>query len=791
MVPSQPDSQAQPLRSVFTSSLAEILSKLKISLVISTYQAGKVILVRHDLTESAGGNKVSTINTHFRDFEKPMGIAVSGNRLSIGGSRTVWDLRNIPDVARQLEPAGKHDACFLPRSIHITGDIDIHEMAWSENNELWMVNTRFCCLCTLDTDHSFNPRWRPRFVSALAPEDRCHLNGLAMVDGHPKFVTALGKTDTAGGWRADKANGGILIDTESNEILLHRLSMPHSPRWYRNKLWLLESGEGSLVQVDLKTGTWDTVVQLPGFTRGIDFIGPLAFIGLSQVRESATFSGIPLAERLHERTCGVWVVNIETAETLGFLRFESGVHEIFAVQILHGTTFPEMLEWNDLRIANSYVLPDAALSQVYLPSEEELADRPDTHFRRGLEYYQNAQLENAIVAFRDCLSRDPVFPNARYNLAVTLADAEELDEAIKQLRHVAKEEPERAEVYNALGTALSRRDQHLKAIVAYGQAIALRCEYAEAHFNLGTILLKTGDYRRGWQEYAWRRKTSFSTPFQSPHPIWDGHPAPDKTLLILAGQNAGDAVLFARYLSQAAECCSKLVLTCSTDLIPLFAAMPGISEVREPNDIQVSEYDIYTFIDDLPHIFKTTADNIPDNLPYINSAIIRRRKDDSRLKLADSGNLKVGLNWIDDSNRQKNRKRPCLITHFEPLFNKSNVSLYNLQNGQRVAEYQRLLEDIGPDRNDQRLDDFGDLVVMIDQLDLVITVNSDIAHIAGAMGKPVWTILNYSSHWCWGIESDTTPWYPTMRLFRLKKQGDWVALFECIRHALGEVLDRQ
>jgi uncharacterized protein (TIGR03032 family) len=247
----------------------------------------------------------------------------------------------------------------------VTGDIDIHEMAYDADGRLWLVNTKFGTLCTLDPDHSFNPVWRPSFVSALAPEDRCHLNGLAMVDGRPRYVTALGETDTAGGWRANKRNGGLLMDVQSGEILLRGLSMPHSPRWYNGQLWVLESGQGSLARVDLAKGTWETVAQMPGFTRGIDFVGPLAFIGLSQVRESAVFSGIPLVERLEqaERQCGVWVVNWQTGETLAFLRFEEGVQEIFAVQALPAA-FPEMLEWQDPLLMTSYVVPDEALRDV-------------------------------------------------------------------------------------------------------------------------------------------------------------------------------------------------------------------------------------------------------------------------------------------------------------------------------------------------------------------------------------------------------------------------------------------
>ena len=350
--------EASALRSVHTSNLPALFDQLGISLVVSTYQAGNVIVVRNDN---------GALNTHFRPFTKPMGVTANHNRLTIGGANTVWEYRNMPAVAPKLDPAGKHDACYLPRRIHVTGDIDIHELAWDGNNELWVVNTRFCCLCTLDATHSFFPRWRPPFVSALAPEDRCHLNGIAMVDGHPKYVTALGETDTAVGWRTNKAKGGILINIENNEILLRGLSMPHSPRWYQGKLWVLESGEGSLAEVDLERRTLRTVAQVPGFTRGIDFLGPLAFIGLSQVRESAIFSGIPLVQRLRERTCGVWVVNIESGKTVGFLRFEAGVQEIFAVQVLRGMRFPELLEWNDQRLAHSYVLPDEALADVAPP----------------------------------------------------------------------------------------------------------------------------------------------------------------------------------------------------------------------------------------------------------------------------------------------------------------------------------------------------------------------------------------------------------------------------------------
>src|SRR5262249_11757668 len=161
------------------------------------------------------------------------------------------------------EPAGRHDACFLPRTIHFTGDVQMHEMAWADE-ELWFVNTRFSCLCTRSSTYTFVPRWRPRFISALAPEDRCHLNGLGLVHGRPRYATALGQTDTPAGWREHKKDGGVLIDVDSNEVIVSGLSMPHAPRWYNGQLWVLDSGTGSIGVVEPQSGRYQSIAELPG-----------------------------------------------------------------------------------------------------------------------------------------------------------------------------------------------------------------------------------------------------------------------------------------------------------------------------------------------------------------------------------------------------------------------------------------------------------------------------------------------------------------------------------------------
>lgn len=770
------------LRSVYTSSLPALFEQLKISLIVSTYQAGKVIAVRND-----GG----TINTHFRNFSKPMGVSADANRLTIGGTNTVWYYRNMPALAPKLEPPGKHDACYLPRRIHVTGDIDIHELAWDRNGELWMVNTRFCCLCTLDADHSFYPRWRPPFVSALAPEDRCHLNGLCMVDGRPKYVTALGDTDSAGGWRANKARGGILMDIQSNEMLLQGLSMPHSPRWYRGKLWLLESGEGSLAVADPRRGRWETVAKTPGFTRGLDFYGPLAFIGLSQVRESAVFSGIPLVKRLKERTCGVWVVHIETGRTMGFLRFEEGVQEIFAVQVLPGVSFPELLEWDDPRLASSYVLPDEALAEVALPSEEELIKSPAFHFQQGMAAYQQGRLEVAIAAFEECLVLPPEFPNARFNLGVALADDGRYDEATRHFQWVIETEPERAEAYNSLGYLYSCRHQPEQAVEYYRKAIELQPDYAQAHFNLGMTLLQLGDYIAGFAEYEWRWRTPGFTPFACPHPQWDGSPISKKTLLIHTEQGASDAIQLARYFPLAAQRCAKLIVVCPQDLQPVFAAVSGIGQLRLPGQIQMTEFDTYLPIMSLPQVFSTTQESIPATIPYIDGELIRRRSDaDEPLSLPPTSGFRVGIVWAVSPTHRNDRRRSCHVRQFLPLLGTPGIEIYSLQKGEQQAQLSELPAGLQVHDLSCALRHYGDTVLLIQQLDLVIGVDTPEVHLAGALGKPVWTLLSPSPDWRWGLEGETTPWYPNMRLFRQHQPGDWSGSMPLVIEALEHARDR-
>ena len=481
LLSAEPNStEPSPLRSIHTNSFPALLNQLGISLAVSTYQAGKVVLLR------AEGDQ---LNTHFRLFDKPMGMALaqpndSAARLALGIRAQIIDLRNTPATAAKLTPQGQHDACFLPRNSHTTGDIDIHEMAWGKDG-LWFINTRFSCLCTCDADHSFIPRWRPPFVSAYAPEDRCHLNGLALVDGEPKYITALGTGNSPGGWRPRKADGGILMDITDNRMICQGLSMPHSPRWYRDQLWVLESGCGSLAKVDQATGELTTVAELPGFTRGISFCGPLAFIGLSKVRESAVFSGIPITKRVQERFCGVWVVNIETGETVAFLKFEEAVQEIFAVEVLQGIRYPEIINDNGEHLQQSYILPDEALKEVaFTPISQ---DNPAEAIQKGDAAYHQGKFKEATQYYQQALAIDPSSITARYNLGVVLIDQQQWPAGIEQLEQVVAEDRQHAEAHNALGTAKVKLGQLQAAQAHFEVAVASDPTFKIAAGNLAAL----------------------------------------------------------------------------------------------------------------------------------------------------------------------------------------------------------------------------------------------------------------------------------------------------------------
>jgi uncharacterized protein (TIGR03032 family) len=306
-----------------------VLRQLRCTLLVSTYQAGKLIAI-------GAGDEGLHFSMH--QFDQAMGVAARRDTIAVGAHGQVWFLKDNSQLAPLIEPRGTYDRCYLARSSIVTGGIHCHELAWGTREdgerELWVVNTRFSCLVNVHPDYSFVPRWRPPFVTELAAEDRCHLNGVAIRDGRPAFVTVMAQSDEAGGWRADKNTTGCVLDVASGDPVTTGLAMPHSPRCHADRLLVLNSGHGTLEAVDLASGGRTEIESVPGFTRGLACYANMAFVGLSRIRETAVFGGVPIAERHAELKCGVGAIDLTTGKSVATFEFESGIEEIFDVQVL-------------------------------------------------------------------------------------------------------------------------------------------------------------------------------------------------------------------------------------------------------------------------------------------------------------------------------------------------------------------------------------------------------------------------------------------------------------------------
>lgn len=336
----------------FTSWLADQNS----SFAFTTYQAGKVFFI--------GLQPTGQLSVFERNFERCMGLWANGSRFYMSSLYQLWRFENA------LEPGQTHngyDCLYVPQVGYITGDLDVHDvvveappqslLVTSESKEepsvtkgdidggrVVFVNTLFNCLATVSEQHSFIPLWRPPFISRLAAEDRCHLNGLAIRDGQARYVTAVSQSDVVDGWRDRRQDGGCVIDVTSNEIILTGLSMPHSPRWYQGKLWLLNSGLGFFGYIDLERGVFEPVAFCPGYLRGCAFLGDFAIVGLSKARGNKTFSGLALDENLRTRDaearCGLLVIDLRTGDIVHWLRIEGVVEELYDVAVLPGVHRP-------------------------------------------------------------------------------------------------------------------------------------------------------------------------------------------------------------------------------------------------------------------------------------------------------------------------------------------------------------------------------------------------------------------------------------------------------------------
>lgn len=305
------------------------LAEQNTSIAFTTYQAGKVFFI--------GLNARGELAVFNRNLARVMGLAVHEQTLWIA---TLWQLWRFENALLSGDKHGELDRYYVPQLAYTTGDIDVHDVGVDANGEPIFVSTLFSCLARPNAKYSFNPIWKPNFVSKYAAEDRCHLNGLAMRDGAPAFVTCVGRSDANEGWREHRRSGGLLIDVASSEIVCGGLSMPHSPRWYHGRLYLLNAGSGEFGTVDLATGKFEVLAFCPGFLRGLSFVGDFAIVGLSKPRQNRSFSDLALDENLIKRgvsaRCAVQVIDLKRGDVVHELRIEGPVEELFDTAVIPG-----------------------------------------------------------------------------------------------------------------------------------------------------------------------------------------------------------------------------------------------------------------------------------------------------------------------------------------------------------------------------------------------------------------------------------------------------------------------
>lgn len=286
-----------------------------------------------------------------------MGLHATSQTIWVSSLFQVWKLENMVTEERIDEG---FDGLYVPQISYTTGNLDIHDMAIDQDGRPVFANTLFSCLATVSTKHSFVPLWRPEFISHLVPEDRCHLNGLAMVKGLPEYVTVLGVSDQPQGWRKGRQDGGKVIHVSTGSVVASGLCMPHSPRWHQGKLWLLESGTGYFGYIDLGTGLFERVAFCPGFLRGLAFFGRYAMIGLSEPRPTA-FSGLPLDKTLERRRmeaiCGLAVIDLKTGSIAHWLRLSGVIRELYDVAVIPGLLRPKALGLKTNEIQRYFSFP--------------------------------------------------------------------------------------------------------------------------------------------------------------------------------------------------------------------------------------------------------------------------------------------------------------------------------------------------------------------------------------------------------------------------------------------------
>lgn len=329
--------QVAPFSCKYSPQIPELLTKLKCTLGLSTYQAGKLVFL--------SAKDENTLIQLPRTFEKPMGIAEDRTRdkLAVACKDKVIVFSNSKQLATHYPKApNKYDALYMPRVTYHTGYLDIHDLSFGEHGELYAVNTLFSCIVKIDDDYNFTPYWKPPFIDKLVSEDRCHLNGMAMLNGKPKYVTAFNKGNTHQSWREHVTTTGVIIDVETGETIIEGLPMPHTPRIYNGELYVLLSATGELAKINIEEGTYSVVTKIGGFVRGMSLHKDYLFVGLSKLRKnSSTFAKLNFIDEAQE--AAISIIHLPSASFVGKITYLMSVDEIYDIHVIPDKVRPNIM----------------------------------------------------------------------------------------------------------------------------------------------------------------------------------------------------------------------------------------------------------------------------------------------------------------------------------------------------------------------------------------------------------------------------------------------------------------
>lgn len=488
-----------------------------------------------------------------------------------------------------------------------------------------------------------------------------------------------------------------------------------------------------------------------------------------------------------------------------------------ADQILNEASSPHAAAWFDLGEA---ALAQSELEQAVEAFEQTIRLKPDhalAYFNLGLTHYKRKDFEAAERAYRRYLEMAPDSVQGRFNLGAVLQDAHRLEEAMIEYRralafdpdlvdahrglgNIALHErryedavghfraglshaPQDVELLSNLGVMLQKLNRLDEAEAALRQAIKHAPDYVNAHFNLALVLLLQGRFEEGWEEYEWRHRIKSLQPVAFSQPEWDGSPLGGKTILLRQEQGFGDTFQFVRYAASIQATGGRVTLECQPGIKRVLMRTPGIDVIagRPTQGHPLVNFDTHVPLLSLPRLFHAGHENLSQT-PYIHAEPWLAQRWLARL--ARDRKLRVGIVWAGRPTHEDDKNRSCPLAHFLALAAVPDVTLYSLQKGDAAQA-------LGAQTNaapvidlDVEIDDFADTAAAIANLDLVVCVDTSVAHLAGAMGKPVWVVLPYAPDWRWMAAGETCLWYPSMRLFRQTRSGDWDGVFASVMRAL-------